>query len=179
VADIDVFATSLLEEAKRFLERAQTAPDDVARDANLHAALMLGFCSLEAHVNAIAEDFGSREELTPHEMGILLEKEVRLENGRFVVGGFRMHRLEDRILFLYLRFSGKSLDKSASWWSQLAHATNSRNRLTHPKETHTLTVTEVGNALAAIIGTIDALYRAIYKSGFPLVGMGLHSSLTF
>src|SRR5712671_3191574 len=104
MADIDDFATSLLEEAKRFFEKAVEAVDDIGRNANIHASLMLGFCSLEAHVNAIAEEFCNRPELSPHDKGLLLEREVRLENGEFTLGKFRMYRLEDRILFLYRQF---------------------------------------------------------------------------
>jgi hypothetical protein len=81
VTEIDTFANSLLEEAKRFLEKAGEE-DEPARSAYLHASLLLAFC---AHLNAIAEDFLSRQELTPHELGLMCQKEVRLEKGRFEV----------------------------------------------------------------------------------------------
>jgi hypothetical protein len=84
VTEIDTFANSLLEEAKRFLEKAGEE-DEPARSAYLHASLLLAFCALEAHLNAIAEDFLSRQELTPHELGLMCQKEVRLEKGRFEV----------------------------------------------------------------------------------------------
>jgi hypothetical protein len=179
MADIDDFATSLLEEAKRFLEKAVEGKDNARRDANLHAALMLAFCSLEAQVNAIAEEFCSRPELTPHDKGILLERAVRLEDGEFTLGGFRMYRLEDRILFLHRQFSGKRLDKSAAWWPQLKRAMDNRNKLTHPKGAHPVTVENVRDALAAVIASLDALYMAIYKKGFPAAGLALDSLLTF
>jgi hypothetical protein len=182
MADIDDFATSLLEEAKRFLEKAveaAKAADDVRRNANLHASLMLAFCSLEAHVNAIAAEFSGRPELTTHDKGILLEREVRLEGREFTLGGFRMYRLEDRILFLHRRFSGKSLDKSVAWWPQLKSAIHNRNKLTHPKGAHPVTVKNVRDALAAVIASLDALYKAIYKKGLPAANLALHSLLTF
>jgi hypothetical protein len=179
VADIDDFATSLLEEAKRFFEKAIEVADNVGSNANLHASLMLAFCSLEAHVNAIAEEFFSRPELTPHDKGILLEREIRLEDGEFTLGGFRMYRLEDRILFLHRRFSGKPLEKSVVWWSQLKSALDNRNKLTHPKGAHPVTVENVRDALAAVIASLDALYMAIYKKGFPSANLGIRSLLTF
>jgi hypothetical protein len=37
----------------------------------LHAALLLGYCALEAHVNNVAADFADRPELTVLEQSIL------------------------------------------------------------------------------------------------------------
>ena len=82
MTQIDVFASSLLEESKRFLEKA-TEDEEPATSAYLHASLLLAFSALEAHVNAITEDFSSRSELTPHEIGVMREREVRLEKGVF------------------------------------------------------------------------------------------------
>ena len=113
---IDDFAASLLEEAKRFLENARSASDIETQAAFLHAALMLGFCALEAHVNATCDEFAGRPELSMHERAILLEQDVRFELGEFKPGGLKMISIQDRILFLHLRFGGKPLDRSAPWW---------------------------------------------------------------
>ena len=83
MAEIDAFAARLWEEAKGFLEKARATSVVKRREAYLHAALNLGFCSLEAHLNAIAEDFLTREDLLPHERSVLLEKRVDLEHGVF------------------------------------------------------------------------------------------------
>ena len=134
MTQIDAFASSLLEESKRFLEKAED-DEEPATSAYLHASSLLAFCALEAHVNAIADDFLSRAELSPHELGVRTEREVRLERGAFQVqSSFKMVRLEDRIDFLHARFSGLPIDHSNSWWSQLADATKLRNKLTHPKD---------------------------------------------
>jgi hypothetical protein len=176
---IDDFARSLLEESKRFLEKTGDGGDQTANDAYLHAALMLAFSSLEAHVNAIGDDFLSRPEVSIHEKAILLEQEVRLENGQFVIKQVpRMIRLEDRIRFLHVRF-GASFDSSASHWAQLADATKLRNQLTHPKELVLISKESVGRAIQAIIDTLNALYQVIYKRTFPPASLGLHSKLTF
>ena len=177
--DIDTFASSLLEEAKRFLEIAATSDDQIRRDANLHAALMLSFSALEAHINAMCEEFSTRPELSIHEKALLLEQDVKLENGAFKLAGFKMNRLEERMTFLHRRFSGKPLDKSAPWWAALGGAIDTRNKLTHPKGAHTVSVTGVKSAISAIVDAIDALYRAIYKKKFPAASRGLNSRLTF
>ena len=109
MADIDSFATSVFEEAKRFLEKGEGDSDSLPRNAHLHAAMMLAFCSLEAHVNSIAEEFAHRPEFAARKRAILLEKDVRLEDGEFVLRNFKMFRLEDRIQFLHRQFSRKAL----------------------------------------------------------------------
>lgn len=179
VAEFDEFATSLLEEAKRFLERAAGATEKEAQDAFLHSALLLAFCSLEGHINAISVELAVRPEFSTHEKALLLEKEVRLQDGEFVLTGLRMTRIEDRILFLHRHFSGKALDTSVKWWGQLGHATSIRNRLTHPKNVQPVTIQNVKDALSAIIESIDSLYRVIYKTGLPAANLQLQSRLNF
>jgi len=180
VADFDLFANQLLEEAKRFLEKAKEAPDAPGEAANLHAALLLSFCALEARVNSIAEEFSIASGLSAHEKALLLEKEVRLEDEEYrMQQGLRMSRLEDRIEFLHAKFSGKPIDRSSVWWGQLGNAIDLRNKLTHAKTIAPVTRAGVGSALEAIIDALDVLYVAIYKRKFPSVTQGLHSSLSF
>lgn len=106
MSDFDVFAIQLLEEAKRFLEKASEGGEPVAEAAYLHAALMLSFCALEAQVNSIGEEFSIRTDLSAHEQGIILERNVKLENGEFKLqSNLKMARLEDRIEFLHTKFS--------------------------------------------------------------------------
>jgi hypothetical protein len=179
VADFDEFSSLLLEEAKRFLERANESTDQIAQTAYLHAALLLAFSSLEAHVNAISEEMALAPELTPQELGILREEDVRLENGEFILSGSRIYRLEDRILFLHRRFSGKPLDKQAIWWGRYRDATHLRNKLTHPKDAQVITLKNVELAIEAIIALLNNLYQAIYGKSLPAAGLGLQATLTF
>jgi hypothetical protein len=180
VAQIDRFANLLWEEAKRFLEKGRECSGSLAETANLHAALMLSFCALEAHVNAISEEFAGRPTLSAHERGLLLEREVRLEEGEFhLQSGLKVARLEDRIEFLHARFSGKAIDRSVAWWGRLTAAVNLRNQLTHAKNVPAITETAVRSAMEAILDALDALYRAIYKRKFPPANRGLQSRLSF
>lgn len=180
MADFDLFANQLLEEAKRFLEKAKESPDGPADAANLHAALLLSFCAFEAHVNSIADEFSMAPGLSAHEKALLLEKEIRLEDGEFrMQQKLRISRLEDRIEFLHAKFSGHPVDRSSIWWGQLANAIDLRNKLTHAKSITPVTRAAVGCALEAIIDALNALYTAIYKRKFPPVSQGLHSTLSF
>lgn len=180
MAEFDLFANQLLEEAKRFLERARESSDNATKAANLHAALMLAFCALEAHVNSIGEEFSIRTDLSAHEKGILLERDVRLEDGEFQLKeNLKVARLEDRIEFLHAKLSGKPLDRASTWWGKLMTAMQLRNQLTHAKSIPEITETAVRNATESIIDALDALYKAIYKKKFPPASQGLQSRLTF
>jgi hypothetical protein len=139
----------------------------------------VAFCALEAHVNATADEFAERPDLSPHERGVLLEQEVRFELGEFKLAGLRMVSLQDRILFLHLRFGGKPLDRTATWWGDLSTALTLRNKLTHPKVVPNISVHAVRRTIQAIITGIDVLFQAIYQRPFPTANLGLQSRHTF
>jgi hypothetical protein len=179
MSHVDAFSRSLLEEAKRFLEKAESSVDD-GRLAFLHASVMLAMSSLEAHVNGVASDFSERQELTVLERSVLSELDFRLENGEFkLTNSLKMYRLEDRIEFLFARFGTTPLDRNAGWHSKLHAASIHRNNLVHPKTVPETTVEIAREAITAVIDAIDALYLSVYKRRFPAKGKGLHSKLTF
>ncbi len=53
----DSFCYSLLDESKRFLEKAKSEKEQININAYLHASLLLSISSLEAFINGIADDF--------------------------------------------------------------------------------------------------------------------------
>jgi hypothetical protein len=181
MAEIDEFASSLLEEAKRFLEKTGGELSASAQAAYSHAALLLAFCSLEAHINAIADELAAVKDLSIHERAFLLERDVKLDQGAFVSdpNSLKMNRLEDRITFLHRRFSGQALDKGVSWWGEFKEAMDLRNKLTHPRDIPLIKPDTVKRAITAIIDALNALYLAIYKKKYPMAQIGLHSQLDF
>jgi len=179
VAEIDAFATQLLEEAKAFLEKARAISTLKTKEAYLHAALNLAFCALEAHLNAIAEDFLTLSNLSPQERSVLSERKVELEHGEFrITDQVQIYRLEDRILFLCHRFSKKkSLDRKAAYWGQFKEALDLRNGVTHPKAPAIVTEASVERALMAILQLLDVTYRRIYSKKYPGCKRGLQSTV--
>lgn len=178
---IDEFANMLLEQAKRFLERASDCGSPEGACANRHAAVMVAFCALEAHINGIASDFAILNSLSTHEKGFMLEQDVVLQNGEFELkpNSLKIVRLEERIQFIHHRFSGKSLDTTTTWWTQLRDAMKLRNRLTHPKDAEVISQEEVARAIQAIIDTLNALFLSVYQKKFPAASRGLASKLNF
>jgi hypothetical protein len=180
MSDADDFARSLMEEAKRFYEKARESSDSSGTKAYLHACITIAFCALEAHVNCVADDFLTRSELDVLERSILSERNYKLERGQFVLeNALRMYRLEDRYEFLFFRFSGHSLDRSQVWWGRFIKASQNRNALVHPKSALVLTLEMAKEAVESILNAINHLYEAVYKRPYPPNTRGLDSSLTF
>lgn len=171
MGNIDDFASQLFEEAKAFLERF----DNHKKVAYLHAALNLAFCSLEAHVNAIAQEYSLATNLSAWDRAVLLEKTIDFEDGVFETGSkSKMYRLEDRITFLCRRFSANPISKQTSLWSNFKEALNLRNDLTHPREHIEVTREAVAKSLTAVLDILDHMYIALYKRQYPLKNLGLH-----
>lgn len=181
----DNFCSDLFEEAKRFLEIAiesekKTPPDEAAIHANQHACLLIGMCALEAYLNGISEEMCLSELMPLHEKGILLEKEIRLEKGEFVItNSLKMSRMTDRVELLYKRYKKEELTAEISWWVTLRQGIEARNKITHPKEHVTLTNQFLERVLQAIVDCMSALYRAVYSRDFPKTGLLLASRLSF
>lgn len=178
--EFDEFSENLLEESLRFLEKAKQSDNSIQINAYLHASLVLGFSSLEAYVNSICDEILLKQ-VPLIEKSILSEKEIILDNDQFKISNkLKIYRLEDRIKFLYKKFSGNSIDENSEYWSDLKSGTNLRNQVTHPKEKpKEFTEEKVSRALMAIIGTINQLCQVIYKKPFPKYKKGLDSNLDF
>lgn len=183
MSEIDQFSVHLLEQAKRFLEKAKNENNEEGKTAYLNASLLIGVSALEAHVNAIADELLlTWENLETLERSILSEKEFTLDNGEFKLleKKLKMYRLMDRVEFIFQRFGKiKPLNKNEDWWPQLADALKLRNKLVHPKQQITLSVKNVENSLEGILTAIDALYRALFNSPYPGYRRGLDSKLSF
>lgn len=176
-AEADDFSIHLLDEAKRFLEKAEAA-SGVEREAYLHAALLVGFSALESHLNGIADELASRPNSNLLHNAVLLEKDINLERGEWKIGRDKYYRLEDRIAFLAIDYSGVA-PASFSWWSPLRDAMKVRNSLVHPRDAIVLELSEVRRFLDAIIQALNDIYLGVFNRRHPSFNRGLQSTLYF
>jgi hypothetical protein len=176
---IDTFARLLFNEAKAFFEKGHEASGEENQNAHFHASLLLGFCSIEAHVNSIAEEFHDRHDMMIHDHSILLEKKIKLERGKYVLtDDLQIFRLEDRLEYLFARLSTTALDKEAATWGNLKSALKLRNQLTHPKTPPSITERSVEDALRAILEMLNLLYKGIYSRPYPDYNYAMMTTLT-
>jgi hypothetical protein len=177
--NFDEFSNELLEESKRFLEKAKEQSVNQGIPY-LHASLLLSISSLEAFVNSIADEFKDANSISIYERAFLLEKEIVLKHGKFEMDKrLKMSRLLERIEFLFRKFDYSKLDKRHVWWQNLNDGIVLRNSLVHPKENSDISIKQIESTLKAVLECIDRLFKAIYKKGLPGINRGLDSKLDF
>lgn len=173
--EFDAFSVRLLDEAKRFLEKA-TLPDN--DPAFLHAALVLAFSAFESHINGVADELQLRSGNSILDKSMLTERELKFEKGGWELGKARFYRLEDRVLFIFRRYGDQDAS-DAKWWSDLKEAMDARNKLVHPRDAIVLSPADCQRYLAAIVEALNAVYLAVFGRGHPSYGRGLQSTSTF
>lgn len=181
MSEIDNFARQLLEEAKRFLEIAKVETKSDGKNAYLHAALLLAVSSVEAHINAIADEKLMMQDLEILEKSILAEKEYTFSDGKFeLTEKLKMYRLVERIEFIYYRFTNTKINKAElDWWSPLLDAINKRNSIVHAKDKLELSHRDVKKAILSILEFLNFLYNSLYKTNYPAYGRKLDSKMNF
>jgi hypothetical protein len=172
----DAFSIRLLDEAKRFLEKASEAEDPAPF---LHASLMLAFSALESHLNGLAEELALRQDVTVLDRAVLTERGLILKAGQWELSSdTRFYRLEDRVAFVFRRYNDADVSHFP-WWSDLKQALTARNALVHPREAVSLSRSDLERYLTAIIEALNDVYVAAFSRGHPAYGRGLHSTLSF
>lgn len=172
--DFDAFSIRLLDEAKRFVEKFTEDNEN----AFLHAALVLGFSSLESHMNGVADELSVRDDAGLLDRSLLSERAIKLDKGEWKLAGTQYFRLEDRLAFLFRRYGNETLSQY-QWWSDLSQGMSARNALVHPRDAVVLQVSDVERFLLAVVCALDDLYKAIFGKGHPSFGRGLQSTMTF
>lgn len=174
--DADAFSIRLLDEAKRFLEKAEESEDP---DPFLHATLVLTFSALESHLNGLADELLLRQDVSVLDRAVLEERGLVLKAGDWELApDTRFYRLEDRMAFIFRRYASAAVSDQR-WWSDLKQALTARNALVHPREAISLSHSDVERYLAAIIEALNDIYLAVFGRGHPGYGRGLQSTLLF
>ena len=169
----DDFSRSLFESSKRELAAARISKVDSDTQAHLRHALMMGFSYLEFQIFEICRHLETADQLSVSERGVLLQREVRLRNGEFIVApATKYWTLEDRLRVVQHRFAKTPLGKEL-WWPKLAVSANLRNDIAHPKEPVELTVENVETALLSVLGCTDHFFNLVYGKGVPYASHGL------
>ena len=166
------FSRDLLESGKFFYQLARKENIDARKQACLRASLYHALAYVEAQVNDIAEHFVDSGSFTSYELGTLLERDVVLERGKFVLrDSLKMTRLTDRIDLLATHFGTDPL--ALPGYSSLKGAIKKRNSLSHPKMDISLTDIEAATAIEASISVCSGLAKCIFGKDLPYTDRGL------
>jgi hypothetical protein len=181
---VDDAFVAYFEDAKAFLILAQCREKEGngrSVDAFCRASLLVGFASLEAFLCSVATDFidSRHPDLSVHDLGFLSEKEVNVDvNGAFAISDrTKFSRLEDRILFVYRRFSGTKFDRTKSFWSTLQSGIKLRNEVVHPKNYQSLSPQMVAQSITAVLEVMNYISIGVYKRKLPLASRRLSARL--
>lgn len=178
MSDFVDYSRNLMDSAKGFRMHALGLPEGEVKQAFLRAALLHACSFLEAHLNYMAEHFTENAMFSLHEQGVLLEREVRFDDGVFhLVNKLKISRITDRIDLLLSKCSSNSSADKAGWYPELARTLRTRNSLVHPKDTHLLSESDVQLALVCILNAANKLYSAVFKKGLPYAKKGIDGGL--
>lgn len=175
MSEFEAYSNELLISAKKFLEDGRAETTTAVKQRLLRSALTHTFFFLEAQLNYLASHFVNSQDFSVAEKSLLSEREMALVRGRFsLTQKTKFYRLEDRIEFFLATFSPNLEVSKGTWFSDLRSAIQTRNRLVHPKEAHSISELEVERSLLAVLDCLSALYTAIFGKEFPPAALGLH-----
>ena len=124
--------THYLEEGRR----ATRDGDEEAAKRSYRVTVMVGGAAMETFVNYIASTFDSPapRTLEPYELALLLDKRFGQQDGRFGIQDQSAYsRLEDKLRFLFNRFSIAIDLGTSSEWCQFLEFKRLRDSLVHAR----------------------------------------------
>lgn len=178
MSDFVEYSRNLMDAAKGFRTHAISMEEGEVKQAFLRAALLHACSFLEAHLNYMAEHFTENAMFSMHEQGVLLEKEIRFNDGAFeIINKLKISRITDKIDLLLRKCSTNPHKDKAGWYTELSATLKTRNSLVHPKDAHTLTESDVQLALTCILKATNKLYTVVFKKGLPYAKKGIDGGL--
>ncbi|MFC3632027.1 hypothetical protein ACFOM8_21645 [Paracoccus angustae] len=170
---IIVDANRRFEFSKALLERARTAGDPDLEKSFAEMAVAAAFSCLEGMLTHIFEHFIESRNFDVFEQSIMQEKSVKLIRGQPCLAEQRFHSIDDRLMFLFWKFSGVQFDKGKAWWPPFAGAVGIRNGIMHPKEEARITAQDAEKSVSAIVDALDDLMLTVFGKRWPKANKGL------
>jgi hypothetical protein len=168
---------------REFLDYAERLYDD-AKDKGKNelaspyiiGSILNAWMAIESFINNMMQDFASLPggTFTTHELGFLEEKQVRFADRGAQVGTFYVDkndeykRLEDKILFLIVKFGRKKkIDKGTHLWQRFEKIKSKRNDLSHPrrKKEIILSLNDAKEAIEVAKSIISMVSKEVWNQG--------------
>jgi len=158
-----------LQDAYEFLAIAENSKEDRGARRYYRAATFYTAGAIESFLNYVAESFAHAQNLTPHEIAFLTDKNLSFSPDKLkVVEKIEYHKIEDKLKVLIRRFLPTLDLGKTSWWSELQEFKDFRDSLVHPRksedETDVATYHEkVTSGLRATIQGMNEISKGIFK----------------
>ncbi len=157
-----------LQDAYEFLVIAQRCKESREARRYYRASTFYTAGAIEAFLNYVAESFAYAQNLTPHEIAFLTDKNLTFSPEKLkVVEKTEYHKVEDKLKVLIRRFLPDLDLGKTSWWSELQEFKDFRDSLVHPRksedETDVATYnTKVLSGLRATIQGMNEINQGIF-----------------
>lgn len=165
-------ANRRFEFSKALLDRAKTACNVDLERSFAEMAVAAAFSCLEGMLTHIFEHFIESKSFDVYEKSIMQEKAVRLVRGQPCLGEQRFQSIDDRLQFLFWKFSGEEFDTGKAWWPDFARAVSVRNGVMHPKKEAEIKSNDAERAILAIVAALDELMITVFGSKWPKANKG-------
>ncbi|WP_283176139.1 hypothetical protein [Gemmobacter sp. 24YEA27] len=166
-------ANRRFEFSKALLDRAKKASDPETEKSFSEMAIAAAFSCLEGMLTHIFEHFIESKGFDVFEQSIMQEKAVKLVRGRPCLSEQRFQSIDDRLQYLFWRFSGEDFDRGKAWWPNFANAVNIRNGIMHPKKEGMVKSRDAEQAVLAIIDALDDLMLTVFGTKWPKANKGI------
>lgn len=162
-----------IEFAKAFYKRSINCEDEGERKTMIEVSVSLSFSFMEGTLTYLFDHFAGAKQFSIFEQAVMSEKDVKIADGVPILQGTRYRSIEERLQFLFWRFSYKELDTSVAWWPKLRAAIDTRNQIMHPKGALSLSAKDAENCLRAVIDATNALFVTVFNRPWPKANRGL------
>jgi len=166
-------ANRRFEFSKALLARAQAVSDTDLEKSFSEMAVVAAFSCLEGMLTHIFEHFFESKNFDLFEKSIMQERSVKLVRGQPYLGDQRFQSIDDRLQFLFWKFSGEEFDRGKTWWPNFANAVTIRNGIMHPKKKADITAKDAERAISAIVAALDELMVTVFGSKWPKANKGI------
>ncbi|MER8802251.1 hypothetical protein [Mesorhizobium sp. M0998] len=166
------------EYAKAFYLKALECSEPDDQKTMIEVSFALAFSFLEGTLAYVFNHFAETKQFDVFERSVMTETDIKIVKGEPTIRGAKYRSIDERLHFLFWRFSHKQFDTNQAWWPLLSGAITARNQIMHPKVGVELTVTDAENCLMAIMNATNALFLTVFGKPWPKAKKGLHSSVT-
>ncbi len=136
---------------------------------------MFAFSFFEGALFHILEHFKDSAHFDVFERSILNEQSVRINLGQPVLADQKFQSIEDRVQFMFWKFTGQPFDKTKEWWPGFAESVTKRNSLMHPKDSVSIMKEDARRVLVALTAAYGDLVQTVFKRPWPKAKRGLTS----